>query len=172
MENHYWSSISTHRVIGSYKFIGWYKDGELLSSKTSLLLIAGDTDITVEARYSYYPIYTVIVINKNNKGETTTSPVLAGESFVDSTAEEQGDYLLVGWYQDEILLSDSNSVVINNVTDNVTIEAVYRAKESFELTVVNGSGSGIYTEREWVSIIANSPNEGNKFYKWDCDRNI
>lgn len=171
VENHYWSSISTYRILGSYKFIGWYKGDELVDNDTTLYLIAGNTDIIIEARYSYYPTYTVIVLNENNQGETTTSPILAGESFVDSTAEEQGDYLFVGWYQDGTLLSDNHTIVIDNVTDNITIEAIYRVKETFELTVEKGSGSGIYTEREWVSITANSPSEGTKFHHWDCNRN-
>ena len=42
------------------------------------------------------------------------------------------------------------------VSSNTTVEIMYRAKETYHLTVNNGTGSGNYKERQTVSITANS----------------
>jgi hypothetical protein len=43
---------------------------------------------------------------------------------------------------------------------------VYRQKESYTLTVNNGTGSGTYKERQWVTITANAPTQGASFTGW------
>ena len=164
-QGHTWGEITTYSSSGNYKFNGWYENGTRISTSTTLKLTAAGTDRVIEARYDYYPTYTVSVVNKNNNGSTSNSSVLSGNSFSVSTNEEQGDYLFVRWEKDGTSYSTSRSITVT-ITSNTTLTAVYRAKESYTLTVTNGSGSGTYKERQWVTITANAPTAGASFTGW------
>lgn len=156
---------------GNYKFNGWYENGDRISTNRWINLTAGESDREVEAIYDYYPNYTVTVINKNNSGVTTTSTIVSGEWFSTSTNEEQGDYLFTNWSGDK---SSSSTYIEFRVTGDTTITANYRPKETYTLTVNNGSGSGQYKERQWINIVANTPSAGASFTGWSTSglRNI
>lgn len=154
VRNHYYR-VTTNSVVGSYKFVGWYEGSTRLSTSTTYTFNVGTSNRVVEARYEYYETYTVTLINRNNGGQTTTSQVLSGNYWSSSTNEEVGDYLLVGWNKDGTQVSTSTSYGFY-VSRNTTIEVVYRQKETYHLTVNNGSGSGDYKERQAVSITADS----------------
>ena len=49
----------------------------------------------------------------------------------------------------------------------VTVEAVYKDKK-FELNVVNGTGSGSFTQGTVVTIKADAPPAGKVFWKWEA----
>ena len=154
VRNHYYR-VTTNPVVGSYRFVGWYEGSTQLSTSTTYTFNVGTSNRVVEARYEYYETYTVTLINRNNGGQTTTSQVLSGNYWSSSTTEEVGDYLLVGWNKDGTQVSTSTSYGFY-VSRNTTIEVVYRPKETYHLTVNNGSGSGDYKERQAVSITADS----------------
>lgn len=156
---------------GNYKFNGWYENGTRISTSRNINISAGSTDREIEARYDYYPSYTVTVKNQHNNGGTWTSSVVSGNTFSTSTNEEQGDYLFTGWSGDR---SSGSTYIEFTVTSDVTITANYRQKESYTLTVNNGSGSGTYKERQWVNIVADTPAEGASFTEWHTSgiRNI
>lgn len=154
VRNHYYR-VTTNSVVGNYRFVGWYEGSTQLSTSTTYTFNVGTSNRVVEARYEYYETYTVTLINRNNGGQTTTSQVLSGDYWSSSTNEEVGDYLLVGWNKDGTQVSTSTSYGFY-VSRNTTIEVVYRAKETYHLTVNNGSGSGDYKERQAVSITADS----------------
>lgn len=165
VQGHGWGSISTSSSSGNYKFNGWYENDVKISSSTSISLTASDKDRTIEARYDYYPSYTVTIINKNNGGTTTTSTVVSGNQFSTSTNDEQGDYVFEKWNKNGTQSTTSTSISFYVYADT-TIEAVYRPKETYTLTVNNGSGSGTYKERQWVTITADAPTAGAKFTGW------
>ena len=154
VRNHYYR-VTTNSVVGSYRFVGWYEGSTQLSTSTTYTFNVGTSNRVVEARYEYYETYTVTLINRNNGGQTTTSQVLSGNYWSSSTNEEVGDYLLAGWNKDGTQVSTSTSYGFY-VSRNTTIEVVYRPKETYHLTVNNGSGSGDYKERQAVSITADS----------------
>jgi hypothetical protein len=165
VRNHSSGEITTNSTVGSYKFNGWYENGTRISTSNKLNVTLVDADRTIEARYDYYPTYTVTIVNRNNGGSTTTSQVLSGNTFSTSTNEEVGDYLFVRWMKDDVSYTTSRSLSFT-VTGNTTVEAVYRPKETYHLTVNNGSGSGDYKERQWVTITANAPDPGASFTGW------
>lgn len=146
--------LTTASTVGNYKFNGWYEDNTRISTSTTYDVAMDEEDRTIEAKYDYYPTYTVTLVNRNNGGTTTTSQVLSGNYWSSSTTEEVGDYLLVGWNKNGTQVSTSTSYGFY-VSGDTTIEVVYREKETYYLTVNNGSGSGYYKERESVSITAN-----------------
>lgn len=154
VRNHYYR-VTTNSVVGSYRFVGWYEGSTQLSTSTTYTFNVGTSNRTIEARYEYYETYTVTLINRNNGGQTTTSQVLSGNYWSSSTNEEVGDYLLVGWNKDGTQVSTSTSYGFY-VSRNTTVEVTYRQKETYHLTVNNGSGSGDYKERQAISITADS----------------
>lgn len=153
--------LTTTSSTGSYRFNGWYENGTRISTSTTLDVTMGEEDRNIEARYDYYATYTVTLVNRNNSGETTTSQVLSGNYWSSSTTEEVGDYLLVGWNKNGTQVSTSTSYGFY-VSSDTTIEVVYRPKETYHLTVNNGSGSGDYKERQSVTITA----DDGEFSDW------
>lgn len=146
-------TLTTNSVVGNYKFNGWYEGSTRLSTSTTYTVTMGTSNKTVEARYDYYETYTVTLINKNNNGQTNTFQVLSGEYWSTSTNEEVGDYLLVGWYKNNTQVSTSISYGFY-VSADTTLTIEYRLKETYHLTVNNGTGSGDYKERQSVTITA------------------
>lgn len=59
------------------------------------------------------------------------------------------------------------TTTITNVGGPVTVEAVYKDKK-FELDVVNGTGSGSFTQGTVVTIKADAPPAGKVFWKWEA----
>lgn len=147
--------FTTNSTAGSYRFNGWYENDTRISTSTTLDITAGNKNRTIEARYDFYQTYTVTLVNRNNGGSTTTSQVLSGNYWSSSTNEEVGDYLFVRWKRDGSQVSTSTDYGFY-VYGNTTVEVEYRLKETYHLTVVNGSGSGDYKERQPVSISADT----------------
>ena len=61
----------------------------------------------------------------------------------------------------------SETTTITNVGGPVTVEAVYKDKQ-FKLDVVNGTGSGSFTQGTVVTIKADAPPAGKVFWKWEA----
>ena len=61
---------------------------------------------------------------------------------------------------------NSPTTTITNVGGPVTVEAIYKDK-LFKLNVVNGSGSGSFTQGTVVTIKADAPPAGKVFWKWN-----
>lgn len=61
---------------------------------------------------------------------------------------------------------NSETTTITNVDGPVTVEAVYKDKQ-FKLDVVNGTGSGSFTQGTVVTIKADAPPAGKVFWKWE-----
>lgn len=61
---------------------------------------------------------------------------------------------------------NSETTTITNVDGPVTVEAVYKDK-FFKLNVVNGTGSGSFTQGTVVTIKADAPPAGKVFWKWE-----
>ena len=58
------------------------------------------------------------------------------------------------------------TTTITNVSGPVTVEAVYKDK-FYKLNVVNGTGSGSFTQGTVVTIKADAPPAGKVFWKWE-----
>lgn len=166
VENHS-QKLTTNATVGDYKFNGWYENGERLSTNREITIAIADKDRTIEAKYDYYPKYTVTLVNKNNSGQTQTYQVLSGNYWSVSTTEDVGDNLFVRWLKDGNQVSTNYNNYGFYVSKDTTITAEYRLKESYYLTVNNGTGSGYYKERQAVTITAD---EGD-FSDWS-DSNL
>lgn len=147
--------LITNSVVGSYRFNGWYENDTRISTSLQLDITMGSDDRIIEARYDFYDTYTVTLINRNNSGETTTSQVLSGNYWSSTTNDEVGDYLFAKWLKNGSQVSTSTTYGFY-VSGNTTITVEYRPKETYHLTVNNGTGSGDYKERQSVTITADA----------------
>lgn len=110
---------------------------------------------------------TVTIENRDNNGGTETFIVGVGKKYNIDTAEVLNDYMFDYWSKDGTKFSTSHyrrNIVMGD--ENVTYHAYYRNRNSYTLTVNNGTGSGIYKERQSVSISANSAPENTTWYRW------
>lgn len=147
--------LATSYTVDDYIFDGWYENGIKIHTSTLFDITVGDKDRTIEVRYNVHPIYTVTLVNRNNGGLTTTSQALSETIWSSTTDEEVGDYLFVEWRKDGRWGSGRTAYGFY-VFGDATVEVIYRPKETYHLTVVNGSGSGDYKERQSVSISADT----------------
>ena len=79
------------------------------------------------------------------------------------------------WVGDtETVTNVNSSNTFIRMTRDLTVRATYRDidpgnEEEFQLTVVDGTGSGTHLENELVNIRANAPDAGMEFDRWEGD---
>lgn len=59
------------------------------------------------------------------------------------------------------------SVVVKDKALDLTAVYVQSDEPTFNITVENGTGSGSYVTGDTVKVVANAPEEGKMFYKWE-----
>ena len=161
-------TIVAYSVQDGYEFSHWSLEGlgsfdnDHLSTTTFYI---GDGNAIITANYK--PTHTVTIENQNNNSEIITFKVKEGYTYNINSNEVLTDYMFDYWNKDGSKFSSSNDYYnITMGTSDVTYTAVYRNRNSYVLTVNNGSGSGTYKERQYVTINANSLEDGYKFSSW------
>ena len=112
-----------------------------------------------------------------DKGDGAGSQYYAeAGATVTVTAEEYENLVFTGWNvvrddtQQEIAVSDLDTDYLSGTfimpNSSVTVQAVYEELEYNEVQVINGSGSGTYSEGEYVEITANDAPQGQRFKGW------
>ena len=141
--------------------VGRFLDSE--SSTTTFYVGDGNAVIDCE----FVDTKTVTIENEDNNGGTRTFLVGVGKPYSISTTTVLSDYMFDYWTKDGTRYGSSShySRITMGETD-VTYHAYYRDRNSYNLTVNNGTGSGVYKERQSVSISANDPPEGYNWSGW------
>ena len=164
-------SIAADNAPEGYEFSHWSKEGlgsfsNVNASRTTFYV--GDGNAVITANYKKIPpSHIVTVENEGNNGGTRSFSVREGDTYSISSSEILADYMFDHWNKDGSRYSSSNYVSnITMGTSDVTYTANYKTRNSYTLTVNNGSGSGTYKERQSVSISANAPSTGHRFSSW------
>ena len=162
---------SSHQIIAPAApegkvFSKWILEGvgsfENIESAITTFYI-GDGNAVLDCEY--VDARTVTIENEGNNGGTRSMLVGIGKKYNISSEEVLSDYIFDHWTKDGVKYGTShyyNKIVMGD--SNVTYHAYYRNRNSYNLTVNNGSGSGTYKERQTINISAISTPEG---YKWD-----
>ena len=161
-------SIIANKPPEGYTFGHWELEGlgsflDVESASTTFYVGDGNAVITAV----YVKAHTVTLENIDNNGGVTTKIVGEGKKYSISSTEVLANNMFDYWEKDGVKYSSNHYV--NNIimgTSDVTYHAHYRNRNSYNLTVNNGSGSGIYKERQSVSISANSASQGYEFSNW------
>ena len=120
-------------------------------------------DCEVTANYSLIrPAHKLTVINGSGSGTYTegTTVKCYGNQAPDT-------YKFAYWTEGDDIISYSNPISITMGTTDRTIEANYNPIPYFTVTVINGSGSGVYLAGSNPQIIMNPAPDGMKFLQWE-----
>lgn len=156
-----------------YILTGYYINGNYtaVTSTASYATVSFTVtaDSSVEFVYRNRNVYEITLINKDSSGTTTVSEYKENATFSNSASVVLDNYILTGYNKDDVYAdvsySSSSLSLSFPVVSNVTIEYIYRQRETKQLVVNNGSGSGTYKERASVTITASVPS-GYRFGNW------
>lgn len=151
------------KVFGKWKLEGVGSFANAENSTTTFYIGDGNAIIDCE----YVDAKTVTIENEGNNGGSRSFIVGVGKKYNISSSEVLSDYMFDHWDKDGSRYGSSyyyNNIVMGS--ENVVYHAYYRDRKSYNLTVNNGSGSGIYKERQSVSISANQPADGYRWSNW------
>ncbi|MGN0528522.1 MAG: hypothetical protein ACI4IE_05270, partial [Eubacterium sp.] len=145
-----------------------------ISSKkdSTMNLLVGDCDCTITAVWA--DADTVPIKIMQSDGETLYREVNVSKdstNWISAPAAESGKVFDRWETEDESVLEDVNGSSTNvSVADKgVTLVPVYKNSDTptFDVTVENGTGSGSYVAGDTVNLVADPPEDGYMFYKWE-----
>lgn len=184
VQGHSFGYVETALSINNYHFRYWEENGQSISTNNRINLTATD-DREITAIYEYveptpppvYTYYDVTSINAHNSGEQTTESIREGNYINYSMSTTEEDYIMEGYYVNGTYnaLGDNQRLATINmvIMEPTTITYVYRPREYYDLTVINGiisstsSSSGTFKERQSVQIQANTPPTKSVFKNWN-----
>ena len=145
-----------------------------ISSKKdySMNLLVGDCDCTITAVWA--DAETVPVTITEADGATAHEVINAlkdSDAWIEAPAAENG-MVFDHWESSvEDVLEDENSkgTSVKVGSDAITVTPIYKVSEkpTFNVLVENGSGTGAYVTGDEVKVVADAPEEGYMFYKWE-----
>lgn len=140
--------------------------------RSSMNLLVGDCDCTITAVWAdaeTVPVtvtaadgitaYAVSNVQPNTTAWVTAPPAEQGMVFDHWECADENAVKSLNSKGTEVAVGDSA----------VILKPVYTAsdKPTFTVTVENGTGSGSYVTDEEINLVANPPEEGYMFYKWE-----
>lgn len=169
-------SVSSNEVLTDYMFKQWDKNGSKYSTSTSISATMGTEDVTYTAVYRDRESYTLTVEGGTGSGTYKERQSVTIKGNAPETGYNwsrwncsSGSYHSIG-----SLYSQSTTLVMGR--SDCTMTATYAeiiTYNYYDLTVLNGSGSGNYREGTTVSCYGNQPPETYEFSHWtDEEGNI
>ena len=172
------SAMRYKRAFVTGDYVHYCKDGETTGLEPGEYLVSYDK----KPNYDASP-YTKVIVP--NYGDTTgkiivrNGTVNGSDSLIVSKSDvatlvaktsasydKEFDKWVIKAGKATIKDVNSETTTITNVGGPVTVEAVYKDKR-FKLDVVNGTGSGSFTQGTVVTIKADAPPAGKVFWKWE-----
>lgn len=147
-----------------YDFIGWY-DGKTLVSEKLNFTFKASKDIVLVAKFKKKDIYCISVEASSGgvvsiTGYSGYSEYVYPGKNVEVVAKPREGYRFIGWYDDEVLVSESHAYSFN-VASNLVLVARFALLPSL---VDLGLPSGI----KWAAcnVRATKPEECGGYYAW------
>ncbi|MCL2446414.1 MAG: InlB B-repeat-containing protein [Oscillospiraceae bacterium] len=140
---------------GGYSFLHWVAVGVVLADDT-LNTVTFDmpaANVTLTAVFEDTELFTLTVVNGSGSGEHP-----AGNVPIVAAAPPEG-MRFAAWTGDVAAIDDvfSDSTFVTITDADVTVEATFEPIPSFEVTVVNGTGGGMFMEGVTVAIEVQVP---------------
>ncbi len=106
------------------------------------------------------------VVNGNGSGDYK-----AGQKVIVTAMEPPEGMFFNGWGGEVDFLEDAQLATTNCVMpgQDVTVEARFQEIPTYDLTVVNGSGSGVYEAGVEIAVAADPAPVGKAFARWSGD---
>ena len=146
-------------VIAGRTFAGWIGNVEALSGGTnsSTTVTMPASGVTLTATYNNTAL---TVVNGSGSGIYTN-----GNTVTISATNITGAVFLAWTGDIAVLTSNTASTTFTIPNYDITLTATY----GYSLTVIGGTGSGSYTNKQQVSITAGAAPSGQFFDKWTGD---
>ena len=156
--------IAASNTLASQAFAGWtgYTVADAASIGTTLLMPPGN--IAVAATFTNLPAptnYTLTVVGGSGSGS-----YLPGTIVVITADTPPNGQTFAGWSGFPVANSNASITTLTMPAAEVTVFANDRVSSTFTLTVVNGSGGGVYAPGTVIGIAANPPPAGKRFSTW------
>jgi len=156
------STVTITAVDNKNSYFLYWRDsgGRLLSTDPEYSFVIGCDD-TITAVFAEKDKH--LVFFKNGDGEIIKLVyVLIGSNVEFPQAPTKYGYTFVGW--------DKTAEEIKNSKDDVVVTALFKKnEETVAISVYGGSGTGVYNIKEYVTVVADPPEEGKKFSHWVDD---
>lgn len=160
-----------------YRFVGWYSNGNLVSTNSVYTFVMGNDDLAYSARFTYESYNLVVQTESIEKGSVSNSS--GTYNYLDQitiSAQANNGYTFEGWYDGSSLIATDNPYTFSMPYVDTTYTAAFSIN-SYNLTLVNANsdlgsitGAGLYSYNSSVTVVAN-PNEGVSFLGWFNENN-
>ena len=135
--------------------------------KSSMNLLVGDCDCTITAVWRDADTVPVTVIGSEEVINAEKNSV----AYIQAPAPKMGMVFDHWEADDESAIKDINSksteITVGESTIEVTPIYVKSEQPTYSVTVEQGTGTGVYCPGEKAQIIADAPQDGYMFYKWE-----
>lgn len=135
-------------------------------------LLVGDCDCTITAVFADAETIPVSIMNPSTNEASTYYAPKNGDFWAEAPAAPSG-YVFDHWTSsvgDEIFEHiEDKGTTIYTAEDAIQLTPVYvkSSNPTFDVTVENGTGSGAYVAGDEIKIVADAPQDGYMFYKWE-----
>jgi hypothetical protein len=145
-------------------FAGWtgYPVADSSSIGTTFTMPA--TNVALTATFTNLPVpvdFTLTVVNGSGGGLYLPGAVQS----ITADAPPSGE-TFTGWSGFPVADSNAATTTLTMPASDVTVVANYQVSSTFNLTVINGSGGGVYAPGAVVTITATNPPAGDYFSGW------
>ena len=157
-------SITASNAPYGQAFAGWTGYPELNPGSVGTTLTMPASNITVTATFTNLPVptnYLLTVVGGNGGNSYLPGTVVA----ITANTPPSGQ-TFAGWSGYAVANSNAASTTLTMPAADVTVFANYQVSSTFNLTVVNGSGGGVYAPGTVVGIAANGAPAGKVFTGW------
>jgi len=129
----------TATVNDGYNFVGWYVNDTLVSTDLEYSFTMGKEDITAQAIYNYYTLFTSAKYDDYGHMSFENSDIFINEIYngdkisigetITVTANDVTGWTFVGWRTYEAILSTQKTYTFNMTSSNLELYAYYEPKE-------------------------------------------
>lgn len=166
-------SINELQRSGSYTFLGWYENNQLVSTTNPYSFIV-NSDRHLVAKFQRKVLITITTKDTNAGDWSGDGYWNLGDDVV-LKANPRDGYEFTRWDDlDTYNSSYNNPLIINNIQEDKNFEVIFSSTNSISVIIINNeggvcTGNGTYNPNDTVILNA-TPNTGYRFVKWEDDK--
>lgn len=160
----------------SYEFVGWYVNGNQVSTQSKYTQGNITSDMTLVAKFKKTDCYVKVDANQHDAGVITSSQFVPTGGSLTLQATPKNGWAFVCWQENSKTISKDVKFTLSNITSNRTIVAVFE-RTAFDVTLAPSStdcgkvtGAGSYKRGSNVKIKAEAY-DGHVFKNWTLNGN-
>ncbi len=160
----------TYTLNSGYRFVGWYRDGQCVSSELSYAFPAPAADVRLEARTEAID-YSLSAVASTGGRVTNASGTYHVGDTVHLTATPDATYEFIGWYSGDQVISYRADYTYTMPADDVRLAAKFRVGIVYVNAVPGFNGTAAVTGESKLiigesTVLTAKPNDGYVFVGW------